>query len=102
MDNLIIPQKEIDSLCRKYNFKELSIFGLFLRDDFNEKSDIDLLYTFHDNNKYGLFDIIRIKKELENIFGRNVDFVSRKAVERSRNIYRKKAILKNTKVIYTA
>jgi len=102
MNNFKIPQKEIESFCQKYNIKELAVFGSFLRDDFNDNSDIDLLYTFKENSGYSLFDIVRIKEEIEIVFNRPVDFVSRKAIEKSKNIYRKRAILENSKVIYAS
>jgi len=73
-----------------------------LREDFTDKSDIDLLYVFEDKAKRSLFDIVNIKEEFEKLFGRHVDFVSRNAIEQSRTIYRKKAMLENLKVIYAA
>ncbi|MGD1006752.1 MAG: nucleotidyltransferase domain-containing protein [Ignavibacteriaceae bacterium] len=95
-------ENELKELCLKNQVKELSIFGSALRDDFNSDSDIDLLITFDDSTQYSLFDIVRIKEEFENFLERPVDLVNRKAIERSKNIYRKKAILESARVIYAA
>jgi hypothetical protein len=70
-----------------------------LRDDFNEHSDIDLLYTFAREARVGL-DLVTIHSEFESLLGRPVDLVSRKAVERSRNRFRRHEILDQSQVVY--
>jgi predicted nucleotidyltransferase len=102
INKINVQDEKISEICKRYKINELAIFGSALRDDYNENSDIDLLYVFGENTTHSLFDIVRIKEELEKLFGKPVDFVSRKAIEQSRNIYRKKAILENVKVIYAA
>lgn len=90
----------IKSLCQKWKIKELALFGSVLRDDFDpSKSDIDVLITFEDRTSIG-WEFAQIKTELEEIFGRSVDVVSKKALERSRNPFRKDTILKSYEVIY--
>jgi uncharacterized protein len=102
INNINIQEEQLKEICKRYLIKELAIFGSALREDFNDSSDVDLLYTFQETASHSLFDIIRIKEEFEKLFGRSVDPVSRRAIERSRNKFRKKAILKITKVIYAA
>jgi len=97
-----ISEEKLKEICLKNRVKELSIFGSALRDDFNSNSDIDLLITFDDSTQYSLFDIVRIKEEFEKFLERPVDLVNRTAIEKSKNIYRKKAILGNARVIYAA
>jgi predicted nucleotidyltransferase len=97
-----ISAEKLKEICLKNRVKELSIFGSALRDDFNSGSDIDLLITFDDSTEYSLFDIVRIKEEFEIFLERPVDLVNRKAIERSKNIFRKKAILESARVIYAA
>ena len=92
--------KEIEMFCKKWKIIELSVFGSVVRDDFDiNNSDIDILYVFSDDTTWGL-EIVEMKKELEELFQRSVDFVSKRAIEKSRNPYRKKAILDGHKVIY--
>jgi predicted nucleotidyltransferase len=43
-----------------------------------------------------------MRDELIALFGRNVDLVTRKGVERSRNALRRTAILETAKVFYAA
>jgi predicted nucleotidyltransferase len=43
-----------------------------------------------------------MEKELESIFGRHVDLVSRRGVEMSRNHLRKKAIIESAETVYAA
>jgi hypothetical protein len=102
VNNINIQEDKLSEICNRYKIRELALFGSALRKDFTENSDVDLLYVFEENTTHGLFYVAEIKEEFEKLFGRPVDFVSRKAIERSRNIYRKKAILENVKVIYAA
>lgn len=52
------------------------VFGSFSRDEEREESDIDLLVQYdRTTHKVGLFTIIRIQQQLEQIVGRNVDLV---------------------------
>jgi predicted nucleotidyltransferase len=43
-----------------------------------------------------------MQDELKSILGRDVDLVSRRGVERSRNYLRRKAILDSSEVLYVA
>jgi uncharacterized protein len=99
---LKIPEEQLRKICEKYLVKELAVFGSVLDGNFNDDSDIDLLYTFEDNAEHSLFSKVRIKEEFEKLFGRPVDLISRKAIENSRNIYKKRAILEHSRVIYAA
>lgn len=102
INNLMIPDERLRKICEKYLVKELAVFGSVLSGDFNENSDIDLLYIFQDSAEHSLFSKVRIKEEFEKLFGRPVDLVSRRAIENSRNIFKKNSILENIKVIYAA
>ncbi len=91
---------EIEAFCKKWGIVELSLFGSVLRDDFTPKSDVDVLVTFADNSRHGLFDMVRMRDGLENVLQCKVDLVSRRAVEQSRNKIRREAILGSAMVIY--
>ena len=86
--------------CHERGLTRLEIFSSALRDDFREDSDVDLLATIRPGVKCGLFEWVDLKDGLEKIFGRSVDLVSRRAIERSRNPYRKHAILTRTELLY--
>jgi len=96
-----LPMKKIEDFCQKWKIQEFALFGSVLRDDFNPlKSDIDILVLFDEESQNSLFDLVKMKGELEDIFQKVVDLVSKRGIEESNNPYRKKAILDNYEVIY--
>ncbi len=97
-----IPRRKLAEFCKRWKITELAFFGSVLRDDFRPSSDIDLLVSFSPRAKISLFDLIRMQNELKEIFGREVDLVERRAIEKSENYIRRKSILSNSKVIYAA
>ena len=98
-DRLGIDREQIAAFCRRWNIEELSFFGSILREDFRPDSDVDVLVTFAATAMWTLWDFIDMKDELEQIFGRKVDLVSKRAL---RNPFRREAILRSTHVIYAA
>src|SRR3972149_5240095 len=90
-----IPRKKLAEFCRRWKISELSFFGSVLRADFRPSSDIDLLVSFRPKAKIGLFDLVHMQNELKEIFGRDVDLVERRAIEKSENYIRRKNILSN-------
>ena len=97
-----VPKKKLAAFCKRWKVSELAFFGSVLREDFRPNSDIDLLVSFSPRAKVSLFDLVRMQNELKEIFGRNVDLVERRAIEKSENYIRRKNILSNTKVVYAA
>ncbi len=97
-----IPEKELAVFCRRWRITELALFGSVLRDDFGSNSDVDMLVSFHPEAQHTLFDMVRMQAELKEILGRDVDLVSRRGVERSRNYLRRNAIIGSAEVVYEA
>ena len=94
------PEK-LKAFCEKWQIVELSFFGSILREDFGPDSDIDLLVSFKPGTEYTiLWDNIPMADDLENIFHRKIDLVSKDAVVNSRNKYRRGEILNNARVAY--
>lgn len=102
VNNISIQNERLAEICKRYKINELALFGSALREDFNDKSDIDLLVEFIPGSGITLFNIVDLKDEFEILFGREVDIVSKNAIKKSRNYLRKKAILGNYKVIYVS
>jgi predicted nucleotidyltransferase len=100
--NIVIPQDKIADFCRRWKIVELSLFGSVLREDFDPDSDVDILVTFAPDARWGLFDLVHMQDELKEIFGRKVDMVERKEVERSENYIRRRHILKEVQAVYVA
>ena len=91
---------ELRRFCSEHGIARLELFGSALREDFNEQSDVDLLASIRPDVKCGLFEWVDWQEGLSRIFSRPVDLVSRRAVERSRNPYRKHSILAHTEPLY--
>jgi uncharacterized protein len=96
---LRIDSDRIADFCRRWKITEFALFGSVLRDDFRPDSDVDVLVTFEPNAPWSLWDLSRMRFELEALFGREVDLVEKKAL---RNPFRRREILANQRVIYAA
>ena len=97
-----IPKSKVAEFCKRWNVSEFAIFGSALRADFRSDSDVDILVSFAPNTKVSLFDMVRMQDELKTIFERDVDLISKRGVETSRNYLRRKAILESAQVIHVA
>jgi hypothetical protein len=97
-----ITSAQLDTFCQQWHVAELSLFGSVLRDDFNPDSDVDVLVTYLPHAKRGLFQKIRMKEALEALLHRNVDLVSKTAIQQSRNWLRRQNILGSAEVFYVA
>ena len=95
-----ISSRQVEAFCRKWKIREFSLFGSVLRDDFGPDSDIDVLVTFEDSARWGLWDVIAAEEELAELLGRRVDLVERRSVEQSENWIRRKSILDTARTIY--
>ena len=94
-----IDREALAAFCRKWRVRELSIFGSALRDDFGPDSDLDFLVSFDPQAPWSLWDLMDMKAELEDLYGRQVDLVEKEAL---RNPWRKREILGTHEVIYAA
>lgn len=94
-----LPTLDIEAFCQRWQVVELSLFGSVLREDFNPKSDLDVLVSFPPTSRVSLFDLVQMKFELEGLLHHPVDLVEKEAL---RNPYRRQEILENSQVIYAA
>ncbi len=89
----------LNEFCRRWSVTELALFGSVLRADFGPESDVDVLVTFAADSPWTLWDLSRMRIDLESIFGRAIDLVEKKAL---RNPYRRRAILADHQVLYAS
>lgn len=94
-----IPHKEIETFCKNWRVKELSIFGSALREDFGPKSDVDILVELQPDHGLSLYDWIDMIDELRTLFQREVDLVAKGGL---RNPFRRQEILRTAEVVYAA
>jgi len=67
-------RNEITRIAINHGVETISVFGSVAREKDNASSDIDFLVNFEEGRS--LFDLIRLKKDLEVLLGRPVDVVS--------------------------
>lgn len=96
-----IPKKKIAEFCRRNHIRKLALFGSVLRDDFRPDSDVDVLVEFEPGKTPG-FAFITIQDELKEILKRDVDLLTFKSIESSRNYIRREAILSSAREVYVA
>ncbi|MDD2920935.1 MAG: nucleotidyltransferase family protein [Anaerolineales bacterium] len=96
-----IPQDDIVRFCKRWQIREFALFGSSARADFKPESDVDVLVSFAEKANWGLFDHVQIRLELETIFNRKVDLVTRRALEQTQNFLLRENILRDVKIIFT-
>jgi uncharacterized protein len=95
-----ISREDLIRFCRRWQVRELALFGSALRPDFRPESDVDVLISFHERANWGLFDHVQMQLDLEGIFKRKVGLVTRRALEQTQNGLLREQILKTAKVIF--
>ncbi len=98
--NIGITEDKIAEYCQRWKITEFALFGSILGDKFGPNSDVDVLVTFAPEAKWTLLDHVAMEDELKTLLGRDVDLVSKRGIERSRNYIRRREILDSAQVIY--
>ncbi len=72
---------QIGALCQTHNVKSLFAFGSVCTDEFNEKSDVDLLISFKSMDFGDYADTyFELADKFERLFQRRVDLVTDKSL----------------------
>ncbi|MEO0457513.1 MAG: nucleotidyltransferase domain-containing protein [Cyanobacteria bacterium P01_A01_bin.114] len=98
--NIRLPLPEIAEFCDRWSVAEFALFGSVLRDDFRSDSDIDVLVDLDRERHHTLIDLVDMQADLEVIFGRKVDIVTRRGIEHSLNYLRRDSILSSAVLVY--
>jgi uncharacterized protein len=93
VQTLVSPRK-ITAFCKRWQVVELALFG-------PAQGEIDLLVSFTPQSDWSLFDHIQMKLELKLLFGCEVELVTRRALEQSRNTLLRSEILNSARVLYS-
>ena len=98
MKQLAKYSNAIKLLCDKHKVKSLYAFGSLLTDNFNDKSDIDLVVDFYpvDLSTY-TGNYFSLKFSLEELFRRPVDLLEAGTIK---NPYFKESVTKNRQRVY--
>ena len=97
--DLHIDQDRLAECCGRYGVARLETFGSFATGDASSDSDLDLLVTFDPATRVGI-EFVALQQELEEIFGRPVDLLTRESVQRSPNKYFRRFALRRTEPVY--
>ncbi|MAT99887.1 MAG: hypothetical protein CL608_22325 [Anaerolineaceae bacterium] len=95
-----INSSQIKTFCQRWKIQELALFGSALRDDFGPKSDIDLLVSFDGDADWSLLEHVQMQLELQELLGRNVDLVNKRALKQSENWIRRDEILQTAVPVF--
>lgn len=95
-----IPMLEIEAFCKKWKITEFSLFGSVLREDFGPDSDVDVLVSFDESARWRAKHLIEMRDELQALFGRDVDILTRRGVDMMRNHLRRDIILGSSSRLY--
>jgi predicted nucleotidyltransferase len=76
-----LPVDRLAEVCRRYEVKELAIFGSATRGDMRPDSDIDIVVEFQTNARVGLLKFESLCEELEELLGRRVDLVTKRGLK---------------------
>lgn len=68
-----------EDLKKRFNVKEIGIFGSYIRGEQKVKSDVDILVEFE--KPIGIFKFLELEEYLEDLVGAGVDLVSKKALK---------------------
>jgi hypothetical protein len=77
---VVLPEPEIAEICRRYQIKQLAIFGSAARGETRPDSDIDLLVEFLPGAQVDLLQHFAAEREFSELLGRKVDLVSKRAL----------------------
>lgn len=97
--SIAINDQELERFCMRNHIVRLSFFGSVLRDDFNEKSDVDVLVEFEQGHVPGFFRLAEMEDELSALMGgRRADIRTSEDLSR----YFRKDVVENALVQYDA
>ena len=101
LQRLPVDEGQLDAFCRRWRITKLELFGSALTDP-SRAQDVDLLVTFAQDARWGLFEHEHMQNELAISLGRSVDLISRRAIEASGNALRRNVILSSAVPVYVA
>lgn len=92
-----VDRERLRDVCERYGVVSLEVFGSVARGEDRSDSDLDLLYVLKPDTRLG-FKLFDLEDELADLFGRPVDLVARKAI----NKYLRDQVLSDAQPLYAA
>ena len=91
---------QLDAFCKRWRLERLGLFGSVLREDFGSESDIDVVLYPEEGHRHSLSDLLQIEEELETLFARKVDAITRRALNDPLHPTRTGNILKTIEMLH--
>jgi predicted nucleotidyltransferase len=96
--DIFVASDQLAEVCRRYQVRELLLFGSAVRGELRPDSDIDILVEFSPDANVSLISHLAAERELGALLGRKVDLVSKRAVREPI----RKEILPEARLLYAA
>ncbi len=93
-----VDQSKLFDLCRRYQVRELSLFGSAARGEMRPSSDLDLLVEFLPNAQVDLVDYAGLMLDLSRLLCRKVDLVSKNGLKP----LIRDSVLEDARLVYAA
>lgn len=97
-----LDMEKIKQFCEKWKIVEFSLFGSVLTDDFRPDSDVDVMVEFAEDARPTFFTLTDIEDGLKEMFGHEIDLVTKRSVTTSENHLMRRSILSNKRTLYAS
>jgi predicted nucleotidyltransferase len=98
---IAIPTDAIAQFCRRWQIRELALFGSVLRDE-EARQRCRRARDLRRRGDVGVLDHVQMQQKLAALLRHPVDLINRRAIEQSPNASRRVAIPSTAPVIYRA
>src|SRR4051812_11818338 len=78
---IAIADPDVAAICRRYQVRELSVFGSAARGELRPDSDVDLLVDFEPKARIGLLELAGLIEDFSTLVGRRVDVAVKPALK---------------------
>lgn len=79
--DIAVSDAEVASICKRYQIRELSLFGSVARGEHGPDSDVDFLVDFQPEAQTSLLDVTGLIEDLSSLVGRRVDIAIKRALK---------------------
>lgn len=76
-----VDPESLREVCERYGIASLEVFGSVARGEHQPEGGVDLLYVLKPDARLG-FSLFDLEDELATLFGRRIDLVARKAINK--------------------
>ena len=94
----IFPRDALEAFCRRYEVRELSVFGSMANGSARADSDVDVLVEFSSTARPGFLTLARMQRELSELARRKVDLVPKAGLKP----LIRDVVLSSARVLYAA